>query len=321
MKGTALAIATSLVNDGSERLIDASRQPAPGPAQREAPVHLDRRERRERRGREGLAFAILGLLLALTWFASQQDWFTAGDDVGYWIGVVGGSMMLLLLIYPLRKHVRALQGVGSMKAWLWGHMVLGIGGPLLVLLHCKFTSGSLNAAAALYSMLIVAGSGVIGRFLYTRVNRGLVVERRQLEQEHVQFTGARAMLKLLPGIREGLQQFEVAALRASDRAGTHWLRLVFVLPAQSWVSRIRLQMRARGELLDIARQQGWGDAAFSRRHRRLKREIAHYYMCVMRVALFAAWERLFALWHVAHVPFVVLLVGSAVIHVVAVHAY
>jgi len=29
----------------------------------------------------------------------------------------------------------------------------------------------------------------------------------------------------------------------------------------------------------------------------------------------------FALWHVAHLPFVVLLVISAVVHVVAVHAY
>jgi hypothetical protein len=310
-----LAIANSLVNDGSERLTEAAPRP-------EAVGHrVSKHDRRDRREREGLAFAILGLLLALTWYVSQQDWFTAGDDVGYWIGVVGGSMLLLLLIYPLRKHVRALQGVGSMKTWLWGHMVLGIGGPLLVLLHCKFTSGSLNAAAALYSMLIVAGSGIIGRFLYTRVNRGLVVERRQLELEHGQFTSARAMLKLLPGIREGLQQFEVAALRASDRAGAHWLRLVFVLPVQSWVSRIRQQRQARAALHEISQQQGWDRAAFSRRHSRLKREIAHYYMCVMRVALFAAWERLFALWHVAHVPFVVLLLGAGVIHVVAVHAY
>ena len=34
-----------------------------------------------------------------------------------------------------------------------------------------------------------------------------------------------------------------------------------------------------------------------------------------------AFERVFALWHVAHLPFVYLLVISAVVHVVAVHAY
>jgi hypothetical protein len=37
--------------------------------------------------------------------------------------------------------------------------------------------------------------------------------------------------------------------------------------------------------------------------------------------MFSAWERLFALWHVAHVPFVYILALSAVAHVVAVHAY
>jgi hypothetical protein len=42
---------------------------------------------------------------------------------------------------------------------------------------------------------------------------------------------------------------------------------------------------------------------------------------VVRVAQYTAYERLFSLWHVAHLPFVFLLLLSAVVHVVAVHAY
>jgi hypothetical protein len=42
---------------------------------------------------------------------------------------------------------------------------------------------------------------------------------------------------------------------------------------------------------------------------------------VVRVAQFTAYERLFALWHVLHVPFVYLLVLTACFHVFAVHAY
>jgi hypothetical protein len=42
---------------------------------------------------------------------------------------------------------------------------------------------------------------------------------------------------------------------------------------------------------------------------------------VVRVAQYNAYERVFALWHVAHLPFVYLLVISAVVHVIAVHAY
>ena len=42
---------------------------------------------------------------------------------------------------------------------------------------------------------------------------------------------------------------------------------------------------------------------------------------VRRVATFAAYDRLFALWHKVHLPFFYLLIVTAIVHVVAVHAY
>jgi hypothetical protein len=42
---------------------------------------------------------------------------------------------------------------------------------------------------------------------------------------------------------------------------------------------------------------------------------------VRRVAGFAFYERLFGLWHVLHVPLFVMLLVTAVAHVVAVHRY
>ncbi|MBL0147942.1 MAG: hypothetical protein IPP87_04100 [Ideonella sp.] len=52
------------------------------------------------------------------------------------------------------------------------------------------------------------------------------------------------------------------------------------------------------------------------------RELVHSeLMTLQRIAQFSAWERLFSWWHVAHVPFVYLMVLSAIAHVVAVHAY
>jgi hypothetical protein len=42
---------------------------------------------------------------------------------------------------------------------------------------------------------------------------------------------------------------------------------------------------------------------------------------LQRHAQFATYERLFALWHVVHIPFVYMLVISAIVHVVAVHMY
>ena len=233
-------------------------------------------------------------------------------------------MMLLLLLYPLRKHVRVLHRWGKVKAWLWGHMLLGIGGPLLILLHCRFQASSLNAAAALYSMLVVAGSGVLGRFLYVRVNRGLVAERNALRdlREQIGMDGERrSVLWFAPPVQAALDAFERDTLDRASSAGRHWVRLLLVLPVRSWMLRLRVQHQARLALRKLAAEQGWDGTNLRRRQRVVRRALVSYFTAVMRVALFAAWERLFALWHVAHIPFVFLLVIAGVVHVVAVHAY
>ncbi len=295
-------------------VIDAARATSAAPSPARAP--------RRRVYREWWVLAGLAVLVWLAWDVSHRGWFKPGDDVGYWLGVAGGVMMMLLLLYPLRKRIRVMQKWGQPKAWLWGHMVLGIGGPLLILIHCNFQSGSLNAAAALYSMIVVAASGVIGRFLYVRVNRGLAAERQALELQRAQMAmDRRSVVRRLPSIEARLKHFDAVALKAADRAEGHWLRLVLVLPTQSWLSRVATQMQGRQALRTLARSQQWDAETLRRRRIRLRQEIVSYYVSVMRVALFAAWERLFALWHVAHVPFVFLLLVAGVIHVIAVHAY
>src|SRR6059058_5543376 len=68
------------------------------------------------------------LLVTLTlgaWGVSRQGYFRPGDDVGYWLGVAGGSMMVLLFSYPLRKHFRFARHWGHVKGWFLVHMLLG----------------------------------------------------------------------------------------------------------------------------------------------------------------------------------------------------
>jgi hypothetical protein len=277
----------------------------------------------KRRG-DALIYLALAGLLALAWKVSRAGLFKPGDDVGYWIGVVGGVMMLTLLVYPLRKYVKFMQGWGRVKFWLWGHMLLGIGAPLLILVHCTFRTGSTNAAVALWSMVIVAISGIIGRVLYTRLNRGLLAERSTLRQFKVEarLDGiGRSRLWFAPQAQARLLEFEDGALSAAAGAGGHWLRLICILPIESWQVRLRCMHEITIELRRLGEQQAWSRAEFKKRRRAARATVVDHLACVMRVALFAAWERLFALWHVAHVPFVFILAASGIFHVFAVHAY
>jgi hypothetical protein len=79
--------------------------------------------------------------------------------------------MLLLLLYSVRKRVRWLARFGETRHWFRTHMMLGIVGPVLILYHCNFDLGDLNSKVALYCTLLVAGSGVLGRYLYADPSR------------------------------------------------------------------------------------------------------------------------------------------------------
>ncbi len=266
----------------------------------------------------------MALAVAAAWAISRLGVFRPGDDLSYRLAVAGGVMMLLVFLYPLRKHVRALHRVGQARVWLWLHIGLGLLGPWLILLHSGFHIGSLNAGVALASMVVVVLSGVVGRFLYVRIHRGLHGERTTLRelQQRAGFVEAeaRSRLHFAPQAEALLVAFEAKTLRPDPR----WratLQQVLWLPVRQAVVQRRCRRALRAALVQRALAEGWNAAELARRERQGRSLIRQYLLAVVRVAQFTAYDRVFALWHVAHLPFVVLLVVSAVVHVVAVHAY
>lgn len=271
-----------------------------------------------------LLYAWLALLTIATWRISELQLFRPGDDTGYWIGVAGASMLLGLFSYPLRKYLRFLHRLGKVKWWFLLHMVLGVAGTLLILLHSNFETRSTNAAVALYSMLVVAGSGVIGRFLHVRVHRGLHGERSNLAELRARAGFAqsemKSMLGFAPEVERRLRDF-VAAAEGTGTGLAAAMRRVVVLP----LLQHRLYLSCRRDLDRVlairAAQSGWSPAKLRERRRQARGLVRCHLVSAVRVAQYTAYERLFGLWHVLHVPFVYLFLATAVFHVVAVHAY
>jgi hypothetical protein len=203
-------------------------------------------------------------------------------------------------------------------------MLLGVGGPLLILLHSTFRIGSLNAGVALYSMLAVAVSGVIGRFIYARVNRGLRSEKAGLNELQasagLQQLDARSRLSFAPRVEARLMAFEAAQLKA--KAG--WLtyfRQVFWLPIHQWQVYSGCAAELHGVLNTLAQRDNWSQQDLLKRKKYARALVEQYLNAVTRVAQFTAYARLFSLWHVVHIPFVYLMLICGVVHVLAVHAY
>jgi hypothetical protein len=94
----------------------------------------------------------------------------ASGLVGHGIGVVGFVLMLMTeTLYSIRKLLIDARW-GSMAAWLRFHMVTGLVGPYMVLLHTAVRFQGLAGVAMLLTVVVVV-SGVIGRYIYTAMPR------------------------------------------------------------------------------------------------------------------------------------------------------
>ena len=135
-------------------------------------------------------YAVVCFVIYAGWCFREYELITAERGTGYYFGIIGVVLMLLLAVYPMRKRIPALAFLGGNVLWFWLHMVFGIVGPVFILFHANFGLGSLNSNMALLSMIIVAVSGIVGRYIYVRFHYGLTERivsltelRDDLEQE------------------------------------------------------------------------------------------------------------------------------------------
>jgi hypothetical protein len=262
--------------------------------------------------------AALALVLLAAWLVSGGAFYTPGSDFGYWLGVAGGSLMLVLLIYPLRKRYRALDVLGPLRHWFRFHLVAGITGPSIILFHSTFHVGSFNAAIALTSMLLVVASGIVGRYLYRKIHNGLYGSRASAAELQAslnqQMAALAPLLARLPDVAKQVERY--SALVSHMPAGRWAAAAHFV--SLGW-RRILAGRRVRSAIDGYRHCDAHvlGHAQVGALVETLEDALA----AVQRSAQLSTYERLFRLWHVIHIPFLCLLALTAVVHVVAVHAY
>ncbi len=93
---------------------------------------------------------------------------------GIWhpVGWIGSSMMVIMMIYSLRKRITLFESLGSLRHWLSFHMSLGIMGPILVTFHTTFKFGGI-IATSFWCMIVTMIFGILGRYIYVQIPRNL----------------------------------------------------------------------------------------------------------------------------------------------------
>lgn len=319
--------ATAIASDGSHSIERRSQKHSVQIAIFGGSRSTDKRKRADFARKEGVGIQVVWfaafILILAAWLVYTGSFYKPGTGIGYYLGLVGGVMMLLMLLYPVRKHMRLARNWGPLRYWFMVHMILGIGGPTLVLFHTTFHVKSLNAGVALYSMLLVVASGIIGRFIYKRIHHGLYGRKSNLEElqqavdnSQNRISKVNALLMEATGIGEKLRQFRDMA---TNHKGAFPVR-IWRFQAMGWRRR-NLATRCRQELhraIDhLAKSQSWSKSQQNQYYQDVLLYVGDYLDAVKQAAQFSSYERLFRLWHILHSPFVWLLGISGIVHVIA----
>lgn len=271
-----------------------------------------------------LYFAFVGALVVAGWRTNLDDYITAESGLGYALGIVGGVMMLLALLYPLRKRFRWMRHWGRLPSWFRVHMILGTIGPLLILYHCGFKPGATNSNITLASMLLVVMSGFVGRYIYGKIHYGLFGEKATLQHlkddEVVTHSKLDVVTAKFPRVHEPVHKFSQVALTPSASL-VHDFFIVITLSYRMWHAYFRVARRLKKGYREVAAADGWSRQLTKTRLRTARQHLLVHLMCLRKIAGFRFFERLFALWHAVHIPFIFILIATAIYHIYAVHKY
>ena len=301
---------------------------APAAAQVPAPAATPRATRHAARKHlltwNRVGFMALLVVLYLGWTLPTERYITPTRGFGYALGIIGGSLMLLLLVYSARKRIKWLRFLGPSAAWFRFHMMLGIVGPLCILFHSNFRTGAANSNVALFCMLIVAASGFIGRYLYARIHRGLYGRKLELRELQASASGLRELSASVAFLPELVAELEVAEQRLLS-CGPQLSLLGFLKPVVVGFAAVRARWQLYRDIRRGLRASARTSAVIAAESKRLRRTADDYIekrlAATRRVAEFEGYERLFSLWHALHIPLIFMLIIAAVIHVIDVNVY
>jgi hypothetical protein len=230
-------------------------------------------------------------------YAPPHRMLKPSGTIAHPLGVAGLLMMVVPVLYAVRKRWAPLARLGSMRGWLEFHIFCGIVGPVLVTFHASFKFNGI-ISVAYWSMMAVMASGFVGRYLFVRIPKSIrgaeltrdeILARADALEHGLDAAGiGPAVVARMREVERGLEPVAVASV-----IGPAAVRLR--------LGRLRRELRRAG----IDRALAAGVTASMGERLRL----------VRRLAYLNRTKRLFAMWHVFHQPLVYVMFAIAALHI------
>lgn len=227
----------------------------------------------------------------------NHDFFKPSGLFGHGLGIVGTLLILIGVFgYIAKKRYKFLARLGRLKYWLEFHIFLCTLGPIMVLFHTAFKFGGI-VSISFWSMVAVVASGVIGRYIYVQIPH--TEEGKEMSVEEVKALKNEIDQLLSQNYHFDIAQFN-GVLAGNGTAGNlGFLGRYFA--DRKTISKVKKTLREsnlpRKESKEIIQL--------------VKNELA----LNNRLGRLQTMKKLFQYWHVAHLPFAVIMLVIMVIHV------
>ncbi len=235
----------------------------------------------------------------------SHDLWKPGGNIGHGLGIMGGSMMIIMFVYSLRKRVKFFRKWGKLPTWLNYHIFMGIAGPILVTFHTALKFGGL-VSISYWSMVAVALSGFIGRYIYIKIPRhvsGIEFSREEFKAR---------IEKLTDEFKEEFKLSDDDLQLIHDLSGADQIRkrgmlgifTLFAVDISGWIKWRRfLKLLAERGSIPKGKMTAF------------RKQIRAFIKMNRQIAFWNAAHKLFHYWHVIHKPFAYTMIVIMFIHI------
>jgi hypothetical protein len=258
-----------------------------------------------------LAFPLAATMLGYSYYIGARAervrsplhaWLKASGPVGIGFGIAGLALFLFMWLYPLRKKLGAAP-LGRVSSWLDVHIACGLALPLVVAVHAGWRFTGL-IGLGYFSMLLVAASGVVGRYLYVRIPRSRSGLELTLDEAMAERHGLITRIAVATRQDPMIVQRALTLREGAGKTPSPWEILTGMIgdDLARWRTMRDLRRRWAGAV---------EPAVLSEALKLARREMA----LAQQLRMLEATRRVFGLWHVAHRPFAITALLAVLVHV------
>lgn len=250
-------------------------------------------------------FSYYNTSLEERFFHADHPAYKPSGILGHGLGIIGSLLILIgVFSYMVRKRNRSLMRMGLLKYWLEFHIFLCTIGPIMVLYHTAFKFGGL-VAISFWSMVAVFLSGIIGRFIYIQIPRSIEGRELSLSEVRDMKTDIGDIINLSEELDE--ESYNIIIESTKKRVGVYHENL-FV----RFFRNYRDDSKSIRKVKTILKKNKFT----SKQYRQIMGLVKHEISLNRKIERLNTMQNLFKYWHVAHLPFALVMLVIMIIHVV-----